>query len=188
MIPPDTVLRMNQWMLTGDVPVLSGLYFTKSVPSEPLIYRGRGNGHFTDWKIGEEVWVDGIPMGCTLIHSSVLKLMYDESEEYVLRDAANNECRVRAIFETPAKVWFDPEQHNWFTQVGTEDLKWCSRVMKEKVLERAGWPEVGAREFPFLLDTNIFCTHIDFSGIQYPSKGEHMQFMSEKGEQNGGEI
>ena len=172
IIPPTTILKQNERMLKKDVPVWSGLYFTKSVPSEPLIYRGRGNSYFTDWKLGDEVWVDGLPMGCTVIHNSLLKVMYEESEEY---DAGG--IKVRRIFETPAKTWFDPENMSWHNSTGTEDLEWCSRVMRDKIFEKAGWPEYQEKEFPFLIDTSVFCKHIDFNGKIYPSRGEEQQFL-----------
>lgn len=172
ILPPTTILKWNERMLKKDVPVWSGLYFTKSVPSEPLVYRGRGTSYYADWKIGDEVWVDGIPMGNTMIHSSVLKVLYDESEEYVLAGK-----RVRKIFETPARTWFDPEKLSWFNSVGTEDLEFCTRIMENNIFEKAGWSEYEGREFPFLIDTSIFCKHIDFDGIQYPSRGEERQFM-----------
>jgi len=82
VLPPATVLTWNERMRKCDVPVWSGLYFSKSVPAEPLIYRGRGNSYYDKWKMGDEVWCDGIPMGCTMIHNSILKTLYKESEEY----------------------------------------------------------------------------------------------------------
>lgn len=171
ILPPYTILKWNERMLKADVPVWSGLYFTKSVPSEPLIYRGRGNSYFKDWKMGEEVWVDGIPMGCTMIHSSILKVMYEESKEYEV-----NGVKVREIFETPARTWYDPETKQWFNATGTEDLNWCSRVMRDEVFKKAGWPEFQEKQYPFLVDTNVFCRHIDPSGIQYPARGEEAEF------------
>ena len=69
-------------MLAGDVPVVSGLYFTRGYPSEPLVYRGRGNGYYGDWRIGDKVWADGVPTGCLLIHCSILRAMWKDSEEY----------------------------------------------------------------------------------------------------------
>jgi hypothetical protein len=42
-------------MHQGDIPMLSGLYFTKSLPAEPLIYRGRGNSYYKKWKFGDKV-------------------------------------------------------------------------------------------------------------------------------------
>ena len=58
------------YMQQGDVPVVSGLYFTKSEPSEPLIYRGRGSGAYLDFRMGDKVYADGVPTGCLLIHHS----------------------------------------------------------------------------------------------------------------------
>jgi len=172
ILPPMTILTWNERMLKKDVPVWSGLYFTKSVPSEPLVYRGRGNSYYTNWKLGNEIWVDGIPMGCTMIHKSILRVLYDESEEYLTGGR-----RVRKIFETPAKTWFDPETLNWNNVQGTEDLNWCTRVIKDNIFEKAGWQKFAKKPFPFLIDSRIFCKHIDNNGIQYPARGEEQQFM-----------
>src|SRR5512139_646559 len=53
ILPPKTLIRLNDYMLAGDTPIVNGLYFTKSVPAEPLIYKGRGNSYFTDWHLGD---------------------------------------------------------------------------------------------------------------------------------------
>lgn len=183
ILPPDTVIRMNERMRKGDVPVWSGIYFTKSRPSEPLIYRGRGTSFYPDWKFGDEVWVDGIPMGCTMIHGSIIRAMWEESEPYDIVPGRT----VRKVFETPAKVWWDPEKRYWWTLSGTEDLTWCTRVMEEGFFEKAGWPDYHKMEFPFLVDTEIFCRHISFDGVQYPAALEEVQFLPEE-LPDGGEI
>lgn len=178
ILPPAFILEVNRRMMEKKpIPVWSGLYFTKSVPSEPLIYRGRGNGYFQDWKFGDEVWVDGLPMGCTLIHRSLLKVMYDEAEEYAVGDNAN--VKVKRVFITPAKSWYDPELNSWHSHTGTEDLDWCTRVIKGKIFDKAGWPEYQEKQYPFMIDTNLYCKHIDMNGIQYPSQGEDIQFHPE---------
>lgn len=171
ILPPNTILTWNHRMLEGKIPVWSGLYFTKSVPSEPLVFRGRGNGFYNKWKLGDLVWVDGIPMGCTMIHVSILKALYEESEEYSISGG-----KVRRMFVTPSESYYDPEKKAWSNMTGTEDLHWCSRIMRDGIFEKAGWPEYQNKEYPFLIDTNIFCKHIDFNGIQYPSKGEEKAF------------
>lgn len=174
ILPPVTLLRINDYMLDGTIPIVSGLYFTRSIPSEPLIYRGRGNSYFTKWKFGDKVWVDGHGMGCTLIHVSILKVLYEASEAYQLHGRT-----VRRIFETPAKCYFNPENMSWNSQVGTEDLFFLSRVIDEGVLEKAGWPKIAKKKYPFLVDTSLFCRHIDFSGVQYPARGEEQAFIKE---------
>lgn len=184
IIPPYTILTMNDRMMEGKVPVWSGLYFTKTKPAEPLIYRGRGNGYFKDWEFGQEVWVDGIPMGCTMIHSSILKAMSDVCDPYEVRPG----MVVKEVFKTPAKVWFDPEERNWYTASGTEDLHWCHKIMENDIFTKAGWPEYADKEFPFLIDTNLFCKHIDMSGIQYPNNGEEYEFMPKENKEDKYEV
>src|SRR5512139_622098 len=61
--PPDAFVRINDYMKKAEVPVVSGLYYTKGMPPEPILYRGRGNSYYDDWKMGDKVWVDGIPTG-----------------------------------------------------------------------------------------------------------------------------
>ncbi len=163
VLPPDAFLRINEYMRDGKTPVVSGLYFTKSVPPEPLVFRGRGNSYFKDWKMGDKVWCDGVPTGFVLIHVSILKAMWKESAEYM----AGN-ILTRRIFETPEKIWYDPETGGTHALTGTSDLTWCERVIKEKFLEKSGWPEYQKMKYPFLVDTNIFIKHIDTNGRQYP--------------------
>ncbi|MEM2124990.1 MAG: hypothetical protein QXQ53_01170 [Candidatus Methanosuratincola sp.] len=175
ILPPNTTLRWNEYMLKGDIPIWSGLYFTKSVPSEPLVYRGRGNSYYTNWKLGDKVWVDGLPMGCTVIHNSILSVLYEESETYSL-----GSLHVKKIFETPTKTFYDPQTLSWHNAVGTEDLAFCTRVIESGALAKAGWKEVAKKKYPFLIDTSIFCRHIDWDGVQYPSRGEEQYFIREK--------
>ena len=45
-IPPlNAMIKINQYMIAGDIPIVSGLYFTRSEPPEPIMYRGLGTGH-----------------------------------------------------------------------------------------------------------------------------------------------
>ena len=176
VLPPTTILTMNERMLKGDIPIWSGLYFTKSKPSEPIIYRGLGTGYYPDWKLGDQVWVDGLPMGCTMIHSSILKEMAKLSDEYEPKPGLT----VKEIFKTPARTWFSPEEHKWYNATGTEDLNFLHRVIDNGVLGKAGWKEVADKEYPFIVDTRLFCKHIDTDGMQYPSNGEEQEFIKEE--------
>lgn len=175
VLPLGTMLKINEHMMKPKSPIISGLYFTKSVPSEPLIYRKRGTGYYPDWEMGEQVWVDGTPMGCTLIDVRLLKAVAEEVEEYQLEGKM-----IKKIFETPSRTFIDPETQSWNNQVGTEDLEFCSRVIENNLLEKAGWASLKDKEYPFILDTSIFCKHIDFSGVQYPLRGEEYQFIKKE--------
>lgn len=163
VLPPDTFIKLNQYMIRKTVPIVSGLYFTKSVPPEPMIYRGLGSGYYGDWKMGEKVWASGVPTGCILIHASILKAVYAESPEYNV-----NGMIVRRVFETPARVWFDEATGAIQSESGTSDLFFCNRVMKGNFFEKAGWSKYQKMKYPFLVDTGIFVKHIDDTGRQWP--------------------
>jgi len=170
ILPPDTYLKINEYMTKGDIPVVSGLYYCKGSHPEPLVFRGRGNGCFTDWKPGEKVWADGIPMGCTLIHASMLRVLYDASEVYTC-NTLYGPVVVRRVFETPREAKFDPEKMTYERRTGTEDLFWCDRMKNEKVFEKCGvekYKKFQKKKYPFLIDTSMFCKHIDENGKKYP--------------------
>lgn len=168
VLPPiDVFLRLNEYIKKATIPIVSGLYFTKGEYSEPVLYRGRGNGCFSDFKMGEKVWVDGVPTGLLLIHSSILKVMWQESEEYTTL----GKLKTRQVFDSPSDTFYDPQTHDPRVVMGTSDLQWCMRIIKEKVLEKAGWTKIAKKKHPFLCDTRIFCQHIDLNtGKQYPTQ------------------
>src|SRR3989304_9122837 len=53
--PPNAFVTLNRYMREEKVPIVSGLYYSRSRPSEPLVFRGRGNGVFTGWEMGDIV-------------------------------------------------------------------------------------------------------------------------------------
>ena len=168
ILPPDAFRQLGDYMRKRDTPVVSGLYYSRSRPSEPLMYRGRGTGFYGDWEFGDKVWVDGVPTGCLLIHCGILREMWKDSEIYYIQHPDGRRDEARKVFSTPRRSWYDPETQQFNTNTGTSDLDWCTRVMKGGYLEKAGWEEHQEMEFPFLVDTNIFCKHIDKDGTQYP--------------------
>ncbi len=162
VIPADLFIKLNDYMRSEKYPVVSGLYFTKSVPPEPMIYKRGGFSYDKGWKMGQKVWCWGVPTGCLLIHCSILEKMWDESPEYDLWGQ-----RVRRVFEAPSKVWYDPQFGNRGAS-GTSDLAWCDRVIKEHFFKKAGWIEYDGKPNPFLCDTSIFVKHIREDGEQFP--------------------
>lgn len=186
LLPPDTFVRLNEYMIENKVPIVSGLYYTKSVPPEPILYRGRGNGSFRKFKIGDKVWCDGIPFGCTLIHGSIIKTLWNESEEYMV----GNEV-TRKVFALPnvntGNMGFENGQNTGgrfaYTR-GTTDLNFCKRVMRDDIFTKAGWPKYQKMKYPFLVDTSICVAHIDERGRQYPLGGIPREYALKKGEKN----
>ena len=170
LLPPDTFLKINQYMRDAKYPIVCGLYYCKGSHPEPLVFRGRGTSYYDKWKKGDKVMVDGIPMGCTLIHASILKRLYDTSEIETVKTIVGPVV-ARKVFETPREAWFDPETSSYCTKVGTEDLFFCDRLRKEKVFEKCGvkkWAKFQKMQYPLLIDTSMFCRHIDEAGRTYP--------------------
>lgn len=165
MPPMDAFLQFTKYMDKGSVPVVSGLYFTRSIPPEPLIYRGRGNHYYRNWKLGDMVWADGVPTGMLLIHARLLRAIYDDSPEYIVPSTRQV---ARRVFDAPAQAWFNEITGAQETLVGTSDLVFCTRIIKGNYLAKAGWPKIAKRKYPFLVDTNILCKHINTDGTQFP--------------------
>jgi len=173
VIPPDTFMRLNTYMREARYPVVSGLYFSRAYPSEPMVFRGLGCGSFVDWRLGDLVWCDGVPTGCLLIHMGLLRAMWAESEPYTLHGT-----QVRRVFDTPRYTWYNAETDTANMAAGTSDLEWCKRVMREDWLRRAGWGEFAIQhgDYPYLVDTGIFCRHINPDGTQYPDRKSQAPF------------
>lgn len=161
--PPDALLRLDEYIRREETPVVSGLYYTRSRPSIPLVFKGFGNSYFDQFKIGELVWVSGVPTGFLLVHMGLMREVWLESPEYQVKGEI-----VRRVFETPRKVWASPDDPNIITLSGTSDLDWCKKVIKGDYLKRSGWVRASRKKYPFLIDTNIFCKHINPDGEQFP--------------------
>jgi hypothetical protein len=171
VLPPfNALLMLDKHMNNQTAPIISGLYYSKGNPSWPLVFRGRGNGAFRDFKMGDRVWCDGVPTGFFLCHMSIINYLWAHSPEYKLPDGR----KVREIFKFPRESWYDPEQDRYFAQMGTSDLFLCDRIIKEKILEKTGWKKFGNLQYPFLIDTKIFCQQIDLNGIYYPAQAEEI--------------
>jgi len=175
-LPYNTLQILNEYMRDSSIPIVGGLYFTRGIPSEPLVYRGLGNSYYDKWKIGDKVWLSGMGLGCNLIHVDLLKSLAEDCEEYKVKKG----MMVKKIFETPCEVFIDPETNSFTRSVGTEDLHFYKRLKEGNHYKKAGFPHIQRKKYPILCDTRIFCTHIDMSGIRYPSQGEERIFKHKK--------
>ncbi len=164
VLPPDAFIKINSYMIRGDIPIVGGLYFTKSTPPEPMIYREPGGGYFANWKLGDKVWCRGLPFGFTLIHGSIIKELWKRAPEYTVGGITT-----RRIFKHPEDVVIDPNSNDFFVTQGTTDLNFCNELIRDGVLKAAGWPEYQKKKYPFLVDTSIFVKHIDNDGIKWPT-------------------
>lgn len=73
ILPTNCFNKLVYWAKKGH-DVVSGVYYSKQIPPQPLIFKGRGNGYLSDWKVGDTIEdADGIGMGITLIKTDVFK-------------------------------------------------------------------------------------------------------------------
>jgi hypothetical protein len=172
LIPGDFLIKMNKYMLEDKYPIVGGLYFTKSIPAEPLIYRGQGNSYYNKWKLGEKVMVGGMGLGCHLIKVKLLKAMYDAAPAYDVMAGV----KARRVYESPSQILIDTETGQFLSAKGTEDLPWYERIVTEGWLKKVGYPELAKLKYPFVCDTSMFCRHISSDGIQFPCRGEEQEF------------
>jgi hypothetical protein len=175
MLPPGTLFKLDQYMKDAEHPIVSGLYFTKGKPAEPLIYRGNGIGYYGDWKFGDKVMASGCGLGITLIHCSIFRAMKEEVELYEYRGRT-----LRRYFRTPTMDGVDEETGMLNLCVSTEDIDFYENLKMNGIYKKAGWPEHQKMKYPILVDTSIYCKHIDMKGTQYPAFGEDKKFMPEE--------
>lgn len=162
VLPPANLFLQMELHMDAGIPVVSGLYHVKSngPRPEPMIYRGRGNGAFRDWKPGQQVWADGVPTGCLLIHRDILQALWDESPEYTLKPIGGD-IKLRKMFHTPRWAFTDMGTNTYQKMMGTSDLQFCADVRAKGIFTKAGFPKYQKKKFPFLVDTAIACGHID---------------------------
>lgn len=162
VIPPvDLFQRLRNYVVDGRYPMIAGLYHLKTNPPEPMVYRGRGNGPFTRWKMGDVIPVDGLPMGCTLISVKLLRAVAQHRNEMYVLTVGQERTRVPRVFITPREVAFDAKTGSYSKKCGTSDLVFCDYVIEHGLLAKAGWPKLTKEKYPFIIDTRIHCGHID---------------------------
>jgi len=63
--PPETLMKMTRlWKSDPKYKVISGVYWSKSDPPVPLIFKGTLEGSFWDWTIQDLITADGAGAGC----------------------------------------------------------------------------------------------------------------------------
>ncbi|MHA2337473.1 MAG: hypothetical protein ACXACX_09225 [Candidatus Hodarchaeales archaeon] len=188
VVPPHLMLRMREWIMHDKYPIISGLYNLKSRPPEPMTFRGRGNASYLGWEKGpgdieknadlplgvkpEEVcFCDGVPTGCMLISKRLLEVAWNDSPplilRYQLKSGLVQEIETREVFKTVREAGLNPETGGYYRRMGTSDLEFCDKAMKKGWIEMAGFKEAAKMEFPYPVDLEIKCSHIDLSGAVF---------------------
>lgn len=76
-IPPgDALMKMIKlWRSDPKYKVISGVYWSKSDPSVPLVFRGNLEGSYWDWKTTDLIEADAAGAGCLFVDINVFKSM-----------------------------------------------------------------------------------------------------------------
>ena len=128
-----------------------------------MVFRTLGDSYYAGWKLGDVVEVVAVPTGCVLIHMGLIREMAKDCAEYTL-----NGFKVKRVFNTPRESWYNPETGAYSANAMTSDLDFCRRVIAGDYLRKSGWTEYADKPLPFLVDTNIYCPHIESDGRTYP--------------------
>lgn len=67
--PPDAFLKM--YVLNKDI--INGVYWSKSNPPMPLLFRGHMEGPYWDWHVGDLIEIDAAGNGLTLVKTDVYR-------------------------------------------------------------------------------------------------------------------
>jgi len=71
--PPDVITKL----MSHNKPITCGIYYMKSSPAQPVIFKKMGSGPYWDFPVEELIEIDGSGLGCTLIDMDV----FDKFEE-----------------------------------------------------------------------------------------------------------
>ena len=75
LVPPDALLRLFHQLDGQDEMLASGVYYTKTQPSVPIILNKNKPAGVTDWRHGEVIHVDYAGCGCLLIKMDIFDMI-----------------------------------------------------------------------------------------------------------------
>ncbi len=84
--PPHAFVQLLQQMQRNpDKKIITGVYFSRSNPPQPMLWRGWMEGSFYDWHVGEFFEVDWAGCDCLMIDMDVFKSVPEPwfSQDYV---------------------------------------------------------------------------------------------------------
>lgn len=94
LVPGDALMKMIQrWRMDPQkYAIQNGVYWSKSEPPQPLIFKGSFEGSFWNWHVGDLLEADAAGAGCTFIATDVFKKMPKPwfSTEYIYNDQREN--------------------------------------------------------------------------------------------------
>ena len=138
IFPPNTLIQL----LHRNKDIVGGVYWSKSEPPRPLMFRGHMKGTFCDWHVGDFIQVDAMGMGLTLIKTKVFKAMPKPwfSLDYTYQEPGNKETR---DFGTTEDLYFYKKAKDYGFEV------WCDTSIQAYHYEKNSKQFFGIRpDFP----------------------------------------
>jgi SAM-dependent methyltransferase len=74
--PPDSFLKLYR----HNKDIINGVYWSKSNPPMPLLFRGHLEGPYWDWHYGDLIEIDAAGNGLTLVRTDVYRKMAQETK------------------------------------------------------------------------------------------------------------
>lgn len=69
----DSTMKLTDLADQGN-DIVAGVCYSKQIPPQPILFKGRGTGSFKDWKVGDILYnLDGVGMGLTLIRTNIFR-------------------------------------------------------------------------------------------------------------------
>lgn len=130
IFPPHTLIQL----LHRNKDIVGGVYWSKSEPPRPLIFRGHMQGTYTNWHAGDFIKVDAMGMGLTMIKTKVFKAMekpwfsldytYQELENKATKDSGTTEDLYfyKKARDYGFEVWCDTSLQAWHYEKNTKQL------------------------------------------------------------------
>ncbi len=119
IFPPSVLLQL----MHRNKDIVGGVYWSKSEPPMPLIFKGHMQGSFRDWHVGDFFKVDAMGMGLTFIRTSVFKKM---SKPWFSLDYTYQEIEGRNVKDhgTTEDLYFYKKAHDYGFEV------WCDTAIQ----------------------------------------------------------
>ena len=75
--PPAVILELMRVLESSDESVMAcgGIYTTKSIPPEPIVYMERNQGAFWNWKMGDIFPCFAVGNGCLMVKTKLFQMM-----------------------------------------------------------------------------------------------------------------
>lgn len=125
--PPDTFLKL----LRHNKDIINGVYWSKSNPAMPLLFRNHLEGPYYNWHVGDLIEIDAAGNGLTLVKTDVYRKISKELGE---------------PWYSTEYLSFAGQQASFSPPNNTEDLYfyWKARKVGYKI-----WADTGVQAFHF---------------------------------------